>query len=461
MKKKRLIALGLVGAMIASLAACGSSDDTSSDTSSASAESSSTEEASTSSSDDDSVITFWNIGTEDPDASIMQYAVDQYNENDSAESGYTVEMTAIQNDNYKEKLVIAMSSGECPDMYSSWAGGPLQEYIDSGYAQPITDLYEEAGLDEIYLESATAQATFDGEVYAVPMLNISISGVFYNTEIFEEYGLEEPTTISELEEICDTLIENGITPFALGNSTQWQGSMFYQGLATRYGGLEDFRAAVDGTGTFEADCFIYAGDKILEWAEKGYFQEGCNGVSTDDGQDRQALYQGTCAMLYSGSWYTGTLSEDSEEFYEQVGWFPFPECDEVENGADYALLCNGTVGDQFISFSCTGEKLEEAFKCATYYSTDECIQMEVDAGKIPPVNGVEDLLSDPVTIEICEYVNSSTDVQLWYDQYLPTSVANAHLENSQLLFTNEITSEEVAAATQEAMEAYNSGESEE
>ncbi|MGN1191108.1 MAG: extracellular solute-binding protein [Dorea sp.] len=444
MKKKKLIALGLVAVMAASLAACGSSDSSSSDDSS----------SSSGSSDSDKVITFWNIGVENPDALIMQYAVDQYNQNDSAESGYTIETTSIQNDKYKEKLVIAMSSGECPDMYTSWSGGPLREYIDSGYAQPITDLYKEAGLDQIYMEAAAAQATFDGELYGVPMLNISISGVFYNKDLFDKYNLEEPTTISELEEVCDTLVANGVTPFALGNSSKWQGSMFYQGLATRYAGLDDFRAAYDGSGSFEADCFIYAGDKILEWAEKGYFQEGCNGVSTDDGQDRQALYQEKAAMLYSGSWYTGTLSADSEEFYSHMGWFPFPECDEVDNGAEYANICNGTVGDQFISFNCTDEKLKEAFKCVTYYSTDDCISLMVENGKIPPVNNAADLVSDPLAVEICEYVENATDVQLWYDQYLPTAVANAHLDNSQLLFTQETTSEEVAAATQKAMADY-------
>lgn len=451
MKKKQLIALGLAAVMVASLAACGGND---SNSSSQTTGDSAKKEASTGGGSDN-VITYWNIATEDPDASIMQYAADQYNENDSAESGYTVQTTNIQNDKYKEKLVIAMSSGECPDMYTSWSGGPLREYINSGYAQPITDLYKEAGLDQVYLEAATAQATFDDEIYGVPVLNISISGVFYNKDLFDQYNLEEPKTISDLEAICDTLKENGITPFALGNSSKWQGSMFYQGLATRYAGLDDFRAAYDGSGTFESDCFVYAGNKILDWASKGYFQEGCNGLSTDDGQDKQAIYQEKAAMLYSGSWFTGTFASDNKEFYsEKIGWFPFPECDEVENGADYALICNGTVGDQFVSFSCTGDKLKEAFKCATYYSSDDCIQLMVESGKIPPVSNAEKLLTDPVAIKICQFVESATDVQLWYDQYLPTAVANAHLDNSQLLFSGDITAEEVAAATQAAMKEY-------
>ncbi|MCD8148451.1 MAG: extracellular solute-binding protein [Clostridiales bacterium] len=456
MKKKRLLAIGLVAVMAASLAACGSSDSSSTTTddtsSSAEAETSSSSSSSSSSGD---VITYWNIATEGVDQEVMQYAVDQYNENDADTYGYTVEVTSIQNDNYKEKLVIAMSSGECPDMYSSWAGGPLQEYVESGYGVAVTDLVEEYGIDEILLESALSQGMIDGEVYGVTYKGISICGVFYNKTLFEELGLEEPTTLAELEEVCDTLLENGVTPFALGNSTKWQGSMFYQSLATRYAGLDEFRDAYDGSGTFESDGFIYAGNKILEWAEKGYFQEGCNGVSTDDGQDRQAIYQGTCAMLCSGSWYTATFQNDDADWYsENIGWFAFPQIEESDDAEGNYYLANGTVGDQFITFTCEGDKLEAAFKCYTYLLSDEAIQIGVDGGNIPPVEGVEDLVTDPVSQEIIAYVNECTDVQLWYDQYLPTEVANAHLDNSQLLFSNETTSEEVAAAEQEAMQDY-------
>ena len=84
---------------------------------------------------DDKEITYWNIAVESPDKDIVTAAVDKFNK--ETKSGYTVNQVAIQNDTYKEKLVIAMSSGECPDMYSSWSGGPMYEYIDSGFAQPI------------------------------------------------------------------------------------------------------------------------------------------------------------------------------------------------------------------------------------------------------------------------------------------------------------------------------------
>ena len=93
---------------------------------------------------EDNVITYWNIGVESPDKDIIAAAVDYFNAN--TESGYTVENVAIQNDTYKEKLVVAMSSGECPDVYSNWSGGPMFEYIDSGFAQPLDDLFAESDI---------------------------------------------------------------------------------------------------------------------------------------------------------------------------------------------------------------------------------------------------------------------------------------------------------------------------
>lgn len=51
--------------------------------------------------------------------------------------------------------------------------------------------------------------------------------------------------------------------------------------------------------------------------ENGYFPDGVNSLSEDDGQAKQLMYQETAGMLLCGSWYTGTFATDSEEFYEK------------------------------------------------------------------------------------------------------------------------------------------------
>lgn len=435
MKKRwmKLMSLSLAAVMSVSLAACGSGGG-----------------ESEGGSDSDKTITYWNIGTEGADKAALEYAVNAFNEN--TDSGYQVEMVAIQNDNYKERLVVAMSSGECPDMYTSWSGGPMNEYIDSGFAQPVDDLYEEYGLDDIFMEAATAQASYNGHIYAVPTYNVSLAGIFYNTEIFDEYNLEVPTTLSELEAVCDTLVENGITPFALANGPKWTGSMYYQCLVARYAGLEPFQAAVDGSGSFEDECFRWAGEKIQEWVQKGYFPEGVNSLDEDAGQAKQLIYQESAAMMLAGSWYTGTFSTDSPEFYEKMDWFSFPAVDGSD--ADTSIQI-GTIGDQFVSFNCEGEKLDAAFECASYYASDEAQQVMVENGKIPPTKDAESLVTDPISKKVLEAANNASSTQLWWDQYLAPEVAQVHLDTCQELFGLTMTPEEADAQLQAAMEEYN------
>lgn len=401
--------------------------------------------------EEDKVITFWNVGTEGADLETYERAIEQFNANTT--SGYTIENVPTQNDKYKEKLVIAMSSGECPDMYTSWSGGPMNEYIEAGYAQPLDDLYAAYNLKERFMDGALEQASYNGQLYAVPVKNISVAGVYYNKALFEEYGLAVPTTVSELEAAADTFVENGIIPFTLANGPKWTGSMFFQCLAARKGGLEPFTKAAAGEGSFEDESFVYAGQKIQEWVEKGYFPEGFNSMSEDDGQAAQLFYTEQAAMYLIGSWKTAAFKTDTEDggsdFYDQIGWFNFPAVDGSD--ADASIMC-GTLGDQFISFNCTGEKLEAAFEFASYLSSEETIDYMVSASLIPPVKGIEEKITDPLSQDIINAANNASAVQLWYDQYLSPSVANAHLDGNQEVFGLTKTPEEANAMMQEAME---------
>jgi raffinose/stachyose/melibiose transport system substrate-binding protein len=449
MKKRRMKVLALLAGVILAmplLSGCGGdANRDESETATEAVGGSTTEKTS----GGDKEIVFWNIGTEGVDKAIYDKAIEMFHE--TTASGYTITSVPVQNDTYKEKLIIAMSSGECPDMYLSWSGGPMNEYIESGFAQPITDLYNNSELPNRLMEAAVTQATYNGEIYAVPFMNVTLSGIYYNKELFKKYNLTEPATVAELEKICDTLVENGVTPFALANSAKWTGSMYFMNLAARKGGLEPFKAAVDGSGSFTDECFIYAGNKIREWSEKGYFPEGTNSLSEDDGQARQLLYQETAAMDLIGSWYTSLIRQDSEEFYEKMGWFPFPAI--ADSNADPSIMI-GTVGDNFISFHCTDEKLEAAFECMTKFSEAEMVDFMIESGKIPPVKGVEDKMTDPINKVITETANSAASIQLWYDQYLPPAVAQVHLDTSQELFGLTMTAEEAAQKFQDAMQTY-------
>ena len=244
----------------------------------------------------------------------------------------------------------------------------------------------------------------------------------------------------QLKEICDTLKEEN--DFVLVDCPA---------------GIEQgFQNAVAGTGKFTDDCFIKAGEKIQEWVNNGYFPDGVNSLSEDDGQAKQLMYQETAGMLLCGSWYAGTFQTDSEEFYQKIGWFPFPAIDDSD--ADPTIQI-GTVGDQFICFNCEGDKLAAAFECATDHLSDEVADITYSNNKIVPVKDAGDHIKDPVVKEIFDAAQEASSIQLWYDQYLPTSVASAHLDGLQEVFGLTKTPQEAQEEMQTAMDEYLSTKS--
>ncbi|HZJ82260.1 MAG TPA: extracellular solute-binding protein [Clostridia bacterium] len=395
-------------------------------------------------------LSLWHIQNREPMPGIFQGSIDRFMA-DNPE--YNVTIDVIANDAYKQKITVAMSSDSTPDIYPHWSGGPMIEYIKSGHTADITEYMNKDNYKDKFLDASIAQATYEDKLYAVPIENVAIAGIFYNKDLFEKYDLSEPNTMKDLEEIADTLIENGIVPFSLANKTQWTGSMYYMYFATRFGGIEPFNDAASGEGSFESEPFVYAGNQVQKWVDAKYFNEGFNGLDEDSGQSRELLYGEQAAMTVMGSWFVQTVKGENPDFYEKVGFFLFPSIE--ESSADPNIVV-GTVGDNFYSVSGSCEDPEGAFKAITYLIDDTAVQERKDAGKIVPF---KDFTSDdPILQTVLDKVKEAPAVQLWYDQYLAPEVADVHKATSQEIFGKTMTPEDANTKMQEAIESYNAKE---
>ncbi len=381
-------------------------------------------------------LNLWHIQTTEPAPTIIKESIDRFMADNP---NVTVEVTAMQNDAFKEKLVVAMSSDTTPDIFPHWTGGNMNAYADANKIADLTSLMNEGDYKSRFMDGAISQVTYKDKLWAVPVENTSVAMMFYNKDLFAKYNLQVPKTISELEKIADTLKSNGITPFSLANKTQWTGSMWYCYLVDRFGGASAFSDAANRTGSFENEAFTQAGNKLQEWVKKDYFNKGFNGLDEDSGQSRTLLYQDKAAMTLMGSWFLSTVKGENEEFFNnKVGSFPFPAAD---NGKGDPNACLGTVGDNFYSVAASSKDVAAAFKAIQYMIDDTSVAKRVEAGRIPPVKGVK--LSDPRLQEVLNSVEKAPTVQLWYDQYLPAELSDLHKKTSQALFGLEKTPEEV------------------
>jgi len=388
----------------------------------------------------------WSIATDGNGPDIYRRAVARFRKNNP---DIKVNITMIANDSYKQKLAVALASGRAPDCFFSWGGGPMQEFIKNNQIIDLTQYMNANNYKAKFLDAAISQATYQGKIWGVPVNNVAVGTIFYNKEIFSKYKLAVPTTISELEAVCDTLKKNNIFPFALANKTQWTGSMYYMALATRRGGIQPFIKAVDGSGTFLDPAFIYAGEKIQEWVKKGYFITGFNGLDWDAGQARMPVYRGEAAMVFMGSWFNMQALNENPAYHAKMGIFKFPR---DEQGTGNPNTAFGTVGDNFYHVSTSSKNQAKAFELITCLIDDEAVKDALADGRIPPVKGAR--LTDPILIELFAQIQSAPELQLWYDQSLSFEVSEVHKITSQEIFGGTLAPRAAAQKLQDAQAAY-------
>src|SRR5690606_4508940 len=68
--------------------------------------------------------------------------------------------------------------------------------------------------------------------------------MFYNKTLFDELGLEEPTTWDEFIALNEQLLAEGVTPMALGAKDPWVLPIFSDIIGAGRYGATDFEAAV-------------------------------------------------------------------------------------------------------------------------------------------------------------------------------------------------------------------------
>lgn len=138
-------------------------------------------------------ITLWDISTEDPGKTTMEEAVQRFM---ADYPNITINQVHQQNDNYKQQLVVAMSSKQAPDMYIHWGGGPMAEYYKSGFVNDMTEMFSTYDHPD-YIDAAVAQSTYDDKVLAIPFGGLSGCDIFYNKTILQRLALRflKPSTI--------------------------------------------------------------------------------------------------------------------------------------------------------------------------------------------------------------------------------------------------------------------------
>ncbi|GAM16279.1 extracellular solute-binding protein [Mesobacillus selenatarsenatis] len=357
-----------------------------------------------------------------------------------------IQTEILGNEQYKEKVKVLSASNELPDVGITWAAGYMKPFVDGKMFAPLDDIAKE----DNFVAGTLDAFSVDEKPYAVP-LELNITPVYYNKEIFEKYSLEAPKTYDEFLNVVETLADNKVTPITLGNKDRWTGSMWYMYLADRIGGPEALNNAINRSGSFEDPALVQAAEEIDKLVKMGAFVKGYNGLSNDEAKGYFMNEQ--AAMYLMATWelpnYT-TTPDVSQEFKDKVGYFKFPT---YEGGkGDIDSYVGGPGVGLFVSEQ--SKVKDEAKEFVSYLVEEWGKRSVVDAGVIPAtVVDTSNSELHPMYIDILNDLGNATNLTLYADVQMSAGVADVHLNQIQALFGGQTTPEEFAKTQEEALAA--------
>jgi len=386
----------------------------------------------------------WPEGSSKAQYTIVNNIIKQY---EKEHPDVKIQTEILGNEQYKDKIKVLSASNELPDVGVTWAAGYLKPFVEGNMLAPLDDKIESDFKDQFVAGTTEAYAV-DGKTYGLP-LELNITPVYYNKEIFEKYNLEIPETYDQFLDVVKTLVDKGVTPITLGNKDRWTGSMWYMYLADRIGGPEALANAINRSGSFEDPTLLKAAEEVKKLVDMGAFVKGFNGLSNDEAKGYFMNEQ--AAMYLMATWelpnYT-TSPDVTDEFKEKVGYFKFPT---YEGGkGDINSFVGGPGVGLFVS---ENSKVKEESKDFVSYLVKEWGKHSVtDAGVIPAtVVDTSNTELDQMYIDILNDLSNASNLTLYADVQMSSSVAQVHLDMIQSLFGGQAAPKEFVKKQEEAL----------
>jgi raffinose/stachyose/melibiose transport system substrate-binding protein len=319
---------------------------------------------------------------------------------------------------------------------------------DLGAAGLVQDLEETGAAEFILPAAASTEENVYGGVVSMPY-QYNIEGFWYNKQIFEDQGIEIPTTWEDFLAVADDLQQAGIQPLTTAGASGFPLTRLMGMYIFRNAGPEAMAAIRDGDAKLTDEEYVAGAQALADLAEAGYFGEG---FSTRDGDtSTNAFLTGTAAITYDGSWLLGAINdpERNQIGAENVGFFPFPE---VEGGEGTIEQYPANAGaPMIISAKQYGPKVADWVSCIGENYAALALN---EAGIISGFSVNEEVTDiSPNTAEIQEKIAGIDETVLWFEALFDPKSNSLASTNATLLTTGQMTAEDYMAALQESIDA--------
>ena len=248
-----------------------------------------------------------------------------------------VSFTPTNSLDYQDILFQQLRENEAPDLFYVFPYSAAQKLISNDYLKPITNI---DNLSTIFPpEALEPWQGEDGKVYALPVMAVS-HGIYYNQNIFQELGLEIPTTWQELLSTATVLKNAGYISFANGSKVdKVLLENVFMNLAPNFiGGREGRLEYLSGKRCFNDANSVAAFQALANL--RPFLPENHENLTKPG--SKQLFVTGKAAMWMAGSWNISSLETSSIEFTWSIFAVPPPQgkAPQVTFQPDFAIGIN-------------------------------------------------------------------------------------------------------------------------
>lgn len=269
----------------------------------------------------------------------FQELIDEYNATDPDIPVGEVQYVSGVSTN---QVVTGIRSGEAPNVFVG-DGNPSQlgQIIATDEIVALDDFLSSSDTTsaEDFYPGMLSAGVFDGTTYALPTDGGDYA-LIYNTEMFEEAGLEAPTTWDEVREAAEALTDDsgryGI--YLPMNNDEWP-VFTWQSMLWSAGG--EFLNEDNTEVAFNSEEGVDALSIWTDLVADGYAYP-TNLASDADGQAMAAFTSGSVAMIITGAYNLAQLDEALGEENVGVTEFPIVEEPAMNTGVNVSYILEST-----------------------------------------------------------------------------------------------------------------------
>ena len=299
---------------------------------------------------------------------VLNSAVDKFKEDNP---GYTVKIVKKSGLDLYQAYQVALNDDKSRPDIAIIDHVYVQSLANEGQLADLSALGADTEVKSFVPENIYNANTYLGKAYALPMSANTVA-LMYNKTMLSKYGVDAPTTYSELLSALATVkskCEDSEVAFAQPINSTFSAMEFVSYVSRLGGSLVSEDCKTVKINSTEVKAAVAEWVKLSKFASQNEFEEG-------------KFYNGKCAFIEMGSWNLSKINYNAVELgVSEV--LPL-----IDGGNNYSGL-----GLYSLAVAKKSDNVEKAYELAKYLSTNKDTQVSfAKAGDLFPVTN--EALSD-------------------------------------------------------------------